>query len=177
VNVTILTPIRMFRRWPWRACFASRYRHFCLWQSSMISQSYTTLWKANETQVVLIDVYSGYRSFFDVRSIATQFPDVPLLALGLNETTPGGDLLWPEKDLPATFHAMPRLTWFASRSVMFAAGRLCLSTRNLWWIAAGLVSSRTKFRGTRSKSCLDSAREERGVLEFLGRGFSNKEIA
>jgi DNA-binding NarL/FixJ family response regulator len=39
--------------------------------------------ETNETQVVLIDVTQGID--LDVRSIALQFPEVSLLALGLNE--------------------------------------------------------------------------------------------
>src|SRR6266700_8091426 len=82
VNIVILTPIRMFGD-GLAACFSSRSEISGVAIVNDLARLRDTL-ETNETQVVLIDVTQGI-DLFDVRAIASQFPDVPLLALGLNE--------------------------------------------------------------------------------------------
>ena len=126
-----------------------------------------------ETHIVLIDVTQGV-DLFDVRGIASEWPDVPLVALGLNEQRQevircgrAGFAGYVARD--ATIDALCK-----SLSEI-AAGRLACPPE----ISGCLL--RALFRGEQrsEESDLDFAltRRESEVLELLGRGFSNKEIA
>lgn len=126
-----------------------------------------------EAQVVLIDVTQGV-DLFDVRAIASDWPDVPLVALGLNEQRQevircgrAGFAGYVPRDA-----SIDELCNSLSEIV---AGRLACPPE----ISGGLL--RALFRRDRhseeSDQALGLTRRESEVLELLGRGFSNKEIA
>ena len=127
----------------------------------------------NETQAVLIDVALGI-NLFDVRAIAVEWPEVPLIAVGLTEE---------RQEVIACGRAgysgyVPRDASIDSLCDTLneaVSGRLSCPPD----ISSGLLRAlfRSEPRFEESDSDLPLTRREREVLELLGRGFSNKEIA
>jgi len=125
-----------------------------------------------DTDVVLIDVTQGV-DLFDVRGIASEWPDVPLVALGLTEQRQevircgrAGFAGYVARD--ASIDAL------CDSLSEIVAGRLACPPE----ISGGLL--RALFREERTTEEADEdlalTRRESEVLELLGRGFSNKEI-
>ena len=81
MNIVILTPVRLLGD-GLAACFSTRPDMNTLAVVNDLSALRDTLSKV-ETHVVLIDVTQGV-DLFDVRATAAEWPDVALVALGLN---------------------------------------------------------------------------------------------
>jgi len=171
MNIVVLTPVRLLGD-GLAACFSSRPDMRAIAVVNDLASLRDTL-STTETHIVLIDVTQGV-DLFDVRGIASEWPDVPLVALGLNEQRQevircgrAGFAGYVARD--ATIDALCK-----SLSEI-VAGRLACPPE----ISGCLL--RALFRGEQrsEESDLDFAltRRESEVLELLGRGFSNKEIA
>jgi DNA-binding NarL/FixJ family response regulator len=170
VNVIILTPIRMFGD-GLAACFSSRSEISVLAIVNDLARLRATL-ETNETQVVLIDVTQGI-DLFDVRAIATRFPDVPLLALGLDEQRQ--EVISCGRKGFAGYIPRDASIDVVCRSLCdVAAGRLTCPPE----ISCGLLRALFRKEPSLEDSNADLAltRRESEVLELLGRGLSNKEI-
>jgi len=170
VNVVILTPIRMFGD-GLAACFSSRSEISVAAIASDLAILRDSL-ETNSVDVVLIDVTQGI-DLFDVRPIAIQYPDVPLLALGLNEQRQEviscgckGFAGYIPRD------ASIDVVCKSLREV--ALGRLTCPPE----ISSGLLRALFRKEQSPEESIADLAltRRESEVLELLGRGLSNKEI-
>ena len=82
MKIIILTPVRLLGD-GLAACFSSRPDMCTLAVVSDLAGLRDTL-ATTEAHVVLVDVTQGI-DLFDVRAIAVEWSDVPLVALGLNE--------------------------------------------------------------------------------------------
>jgi DNA-binding NarL/FixJ family response regulator len=126
-----------------------------------------------ETHVILIDVTQGV-DLFDVRGVASDWPEIPLVALGLNEQRQevircgrAGFAGYVSRD--ATIDEL------CNSLSEIVAGRLACPPE----ISGGLLRALFRKEPDSAESDLSLAltRRESEVLELLGRGFSNKEIA
>ena len=171
MNIIILTPVRLLGD-GLASCFSSRPDLNTLAVLNDLAALRETL-SQTETDVVLIDVTQGV-DLFDVRAIASEWPDVALVALGLNEQRQevircgrAGFAGYVARD--ASIDALCKAL------AEIVAGRLPCPPE----IAGGLL--RALFgrepRTQESELHLSLTRRESEVLELLGRGFSNKEIA
>ena len=171
MNIIILTPVRLLGD-GLASCFSTRPDMNTLGVLNDLGSLRETL-SQSETDVVLIDVTQGV-DLFDVRAIASEWPDVALVALGLNEQRQevircgqAGFAGYVARDasIDALCKALSEIV----------AGRLPCPPE----IAGGLL--RALFgrepRTKESELHLSLTRRESEVLELLGRGFSNKEIA
>jgi len=169
VNVIILTSVRLFGD-GLAACLSSRPGMCAVVLNDLASLRVTLAeWKA---QVVLIDVTQGIE-LFDVRAIAAEWPDIALVALGLNEQ---------RQDVIAC--GRTGFAGYISRDASIdalhktlcevAEGRLACPPE----ISSGLLRALFHSDATPQQSDLDIALtpRESEVLELLGRGLSNKEI-
>ncbi len=169
VNVIILTSVRLFAD-GLAACLSSR-PGMCAVVLNDLASLRVTLAKS-ETQVVLIDVTQGI-DLFDVRAIAAEWPDVPLIALGLNEQrqdviTCGriGFAGYVSRD--ASIDALHKAL------CEIVEGRLACPPE----ISSGLLRALFHRDPRPQQPDLDIALtpRESEVLELLGHGLSNKEI-
>jgi len=171
MNIVVLTPVRLLGD-GLAACFSSRpnMRTLAVVNDLAVLRE---IMASTEVDVVLIDVTHGV-DLFDVKDIASQRPDVPLVALGLNEQRQevircgrAGFAGYVARDA-----SIDELCNSLSEIV---AGRLACPPE----IAGCLL--RALFRGEsgseKSDLNFDLTRREAEVLELLGHGFSNKEIA
>ncbi len=171
INIIVLTPVRLLGD-GLASCFSSRPDLRVLAVVNDLEQLREML--ANtQTHVVLIDVTQGLE-LFDVRGIASRWPDVALVALGLNEQRQevvecgrAGFAGYVPRDA-----SIDALCGALSEIV---AGRLACPPE----ISGGLLRALFRREPHSEESALDLAltRRESEVLELLGRGFSNKEIA
>jgi two-component system, NarL family, nitrate/nitrite response regulator NarL len=127
---------------------------------------------ATDAELVLIDVTQGI-DLFDVRAIASEWPDVPLVALGLKEQRQ--EVIRCGRAGFAGYIARDASIDTLCKTLSeIAAGRLACPPE----ISGGLL--RALFRSDRraEESEIDFAltRRESEVLQLLGRGLSNKEI-
>ena len=171
MNIIILTPVRLLGD-GLASCFSNRPDMNTLAVLNDLAALRETLSKT-ETDVVLIDVTQGV-DLFDVREIASEWPDVALVALGLNEQRQevircgrAGFAGYVARDasIDALCKALSEIV----------AGRLPCPPE----IAGGLLRALFGREPRKQESDLHLAltRRESEVLELLGRGFSNKEIA
>ena len=171
MNIIILTPVRLLGD-GLAACFSNRPDMNTLAVLNDLGSLRETLSKS-QTDVVLIDVTQGV-DLFDVRTIASEWPDVALVALGLNEQRQevircgrAGFAGYVARDasIDALCKALSEIV----------AGRLPCPPE----IAGGLLRALfgREQRTQESDLHLALTRRESEVLELLGRGFSNKEIA
>ena len=170
MNIIVLTPVRLLGD-GLAACFSSRSEMRAIAVVNDLASLRETL-STTETHVVLIDVTQGV-DLFDVRAIASDWPDIPLVALGLNEQRQevircgrAGFAGYVARD--ASIDAL------CNSLTEIVAGRLACPPE----ISGGLLRALFHRETTCSESDVDLAltRRESEVLELLGRGFSNKEI-
>jgi DNA-binding NarL/FixJ family response regulator len=171
MNIIVLTPVRLLGD-GLAACFGSRPDMRAIAVVNDLGSLRDKL-STTETHVVLIDVTQGV-DLFDVRAIASDWPDVPLVALGLNEQRQevircgrAGFAGYVPRD--ASIDAL------CNSLSEIVAGRLACPPE----IAGSLLRALFRKDSTGDESDVDLAltRRESEVLELLGRGFSNKEIA
>jgi DNA-binding NarL/FixJ family response regulator len=171
MNIVVLTPVRLLGD-ALAACFINRPKM----RTTAVVNDLARLRNALATtqiDVVLVDVTHGVE-LFDVRSIAAQWPDVPLVAVGLNEQRQevircgrAGFAGYVARDA-----SIDELCNSLSEIV---AGRLACPPE----ISGGLLRAlfHTESGSEEPDLSLALTRREAEVLELLGRGFSNKEIA
>lgn len=171
MNIIVLTPVRLLGD-GLAACFSSRPGMRAIAVVNDLA-SLRDMLSTTETDVVMVDVTQGI-DLFDVRAIASEWPDVPLVALGLNEQRQeviscgrAGFAGYIARDA-----SIDALCISLSEIV---AGRLACPPE----ISGGLLRALFRMEPSSNESHLDIAltRRECEVLELLGRGFSNKEIA
>jgi len=171
MNIIVLTPVRLLGD-GLAACFSSRSDMQAIAVVNDLASLRDKL-STGEAQAVLIDVTQGV-DLFDVRAIAFDWPNVPLVALGLTEQRQevircgrAGFSGYVARD--ASIDAL------CNSLLEIVAGRLACPPE----ISGGLL--RALFRpepdSTEPDRNLALTRRESEVLELLGRGFSNKEIA
>jgi DNA-binding NarL/FixJ family response regulator len=170
LKVVILTPVLLLGE-GLAACLSSRPGICAVAVVNDLASLRTELAKS-ETQVVLIDVTHGV-DLFDVRAIADEWPDVSLVALGLNEQrqeviTCGRKGFAGYVSRDATIDALCQTL---SDTV---AGRLACPPE----ISCGLLRAlfRSDAHSGQADRDLGLTRRECEVLELLGRGLTNKEI-
>lgn len=171
MNVIVLTPVRLLGD-GLAACFRSRPDISVLAVLNDLGDLRDSL-ATMEAQVVLIDVTQGV-DLFDVRAIAADWPEVALVALGLDEQRQ--EVIRCGRAGFAGYVARDASIDTLCKSLSeIVAGRLACPPE----ISGGLLRALFR-RDSRSpdESDLDLAltRREREVLELLGRGLSNKEI-
>jgi DNA-binding NarL/FixJ family response regulator len=170
MNIIVLTPVRLLGD-GLAACFGSRPDMRAIAVVNDLGSLRDKL-STTETHVVLIDVTQGV-DLFDVRAIASDWPDVPLVALGLNEQRQevircgrAGFAGYVARDasIDALCNALSEIV----------AGRLACPPE----ISGGLLRAlfRRESRSDETDVDLALTRRESEVLELLGRGYSNKEI-
>jgi DNA-binding NarL/FixJ family response regulator len=170
MNIIVLTPVRLLGD-GLAACFSSRADMRAIAVVNDLASLRDKL-ATTETQVVLIDVTQGV-DLFDVRDIASEWPNIALVALGLHEQRQevircgrAGFAGYVARDA-----SIDELCNSLSEIV---AGRLACPPE----IAGGLLRALFHRESSSGQSDVDLAltRRESEVLELLGRGFSNKEI-
>jgi DNA-binding NarL/FixJ family response regulator len=171
MNIIVLTPVRLLGD-GLAACFGSRPDTCVLAVVNDLASLRDSL--ANtDVHVVLVDVTQGV-DLFDVRAIAAEWPDVPLVALGLNEQRQ--EVIQCGRAGFAGYVARDASIDTLCKALSeIAAGRLACPPE----ISGGLL--RALFRKdprSSEESEIDCAltRRESEVLQLLGRGLSNKEI-
>lgn len=171
MNVIVLTPVRLLGD-GLAACFSSRH-DLCVLSVLNDLASLRDALAASKVDVVLIDVTQGI-DFFDVRSIAAEWPEVALVALGLNEQRQ--EVIQCGRAGFAGYVARDASIDMLCQSLSEAvAGRLACPPE----ISGSLL--RALFRkDPREEESPDSelalTRRESEVLQLLGRGLTNKEI-
>jgi two-component system, NarL family, nitrate/nitrite response regulator NarL len=169
MNIIVLSPVRSFGD-GLADCF-SRRPQFSATAVSDLGHLRKKL-AATPTQVVVVDVTQGLQ-YFDVRSISAEWPDVPLVALGLNEQRQ--EVISCGRNGFAGY--VPRDASLDS---------LCISLTNIVngrlecppEISCGLFRAlfRRDSHTPQEPTEASLTRREGEVLELLGRGLSNKEI-
>jgi two-component system, NarL family, nitrate/nitrite response regulator NarL len=170
MNIIILTPVRLFGE-GLATCIGSRPDmrvHAVVDDLEKLRVHLST----SDVQIVLIDVTQGI-DLFDVRAIAAEWSDVPLVALGLHEQRQSviqcgrsGFSGYVTRD-----SSVDRL---CSALADIVAGRLACPPE----ISGGLLRALFGRAQPAQEPAPDLAltRRESEVLELLGRGLSNKEI-
>ena len=167
MHIVILTPVRILGE-GLAACFNNRPD-----STSVVVMDIASLREilaSTQIDVVLIDVTQGV-DLYDIRAIAAEWPDVPLVALGLAEQRQEvvkcgragfAGYLARDASIDALYTALADVV----------AGRLACPPE----ISGGLL--RALFGREPKEPSLSSAltRRECEVLDLLGRGYSNKEI-
>jgi two-component system, NarL family, nitrate/nitrite response regulator NarL len=170
MNIIVLTPVRLLGD-GLSACFSSRPDMCALAVVSDLASLRDTL-ATTEAHVVLIDVTQGI-DLFDVRAIAAEWSEVPLVALGLTEQRQEvircgragfAGYVTREASIDSLCRTLSEIV----------EGRLACPPE----IAGGLLRALFRRDPRSDEADLDLAltRRESEVLELLGRGFSNKEI-
>jgi two-component system nitrate/nitrite response regulator NarL len=128
---------------------------------------------STEVHVVLIDVTQGV-DLFDVRDIAACWPEVPLVALGLTEQRQ--EVIRCGRAGFAGYVARDAsIDELCDSLTEIVAGRLACPPEISGCLLRALF--RRESLAEETDGDFDLTRREAEVLELLGRGFSNKEIA
>jgi DNA-binding NarL/FixJ family response regulator len=170
MNIIVLTPVRLLGD-GLAACFSNRPGMCTLAVVNDLASLRDSL-ATTEVQVVLIDVTQGI-DLFDVRAIAAEWPDVALVALGLNEQRQ--EVIRCGRAGFAGYVARDASIDTLCNSLSeIVAGRLACPPE----ISGGLLRALFRRDPRPEDSNLDLAltRRESEVLQLLGRGLSNKEI-
>jgi DNA-binding NarL/FixJ family response regulator len=171
MNVVVLTPVRLLGD-GLSACFTTR-PEICVLAVVTDLAALREALATTDVEVVLIDVTQGI-DLFDVRTIATEWPDVALVALGLNEQRE--EVIRCGR---AGFSGyVPRdasIEKLCNTLTEIVEGRLACPPE----ISGGLLRAlfRRDRRSDPSEVDLALTRRESEVLQLLGRGLSNKEIS
>jgi DNA-binding NarL/FixJ family response regulator len=170
VNVIILTPVRMFGD-GLAACFSCRPEISVVAVVNDLAKLREAL-DTDHADVVLVDVTQGI-DLFDVRSIAIQFPDLALLALGLNEQRQEV-VSCGRKGFAGYIPRDASIDALCKTLCDVVAGRLTCPPE----ISGGLLRALFRKEPATEESAADLSltRRESEVLELLGHGLSNKEI-
>ena len=171
MNIVVLTPTRLLGD-GLAACFSGRPNMETIAVVNDLANLRQVL-STTQTDVILIDVTQGV-DLFDVRDIASEWANVPLVALGLTEQRQ--EVIRCGRAGFAGYVARDASIDELCQSLAdIVAGRLTCPPE----ITGGLL--RALFRKEQAQVDTDLnfalTRREAEVLELLGRGFSNKEIA
>jgi two-component system nitrate/nitrite response regulator NarL len=171
MNVVVLTPVRLLGD-ALAACFGRQPDVHVLAVLNDLASLHSTL-ATSAVEVALIDVTQGV-DFYDVRATAAEWPNVALVALGLTEQRQeviqcgrAGFAGYVARD--ASIDALCKTL------SQIAAGHLACPPE----IAGGLLRAlfRTESRSAEPDAHLVLTRRESEVLQLVGGGLSNKEIA
>lgn len=171
MNIIVLTSVRLLGD-GLGACFSSRPDIRVVAVINDLATLRDTL-ATNDTQAVLIDVTQGIE-LWDVRAIASEWPDVALIALGLAEQRQ--EVISCGRAGYAGY--VPRDASIDSLCKMLleiVAGRLACPPEISCCLLRALF--RKEPRSEEPDHDPELTRRESEVLELLGRGLSNKEIA
>ena len=170
MNIILMTPVRLLGD-GLAACLGARPQIHVTSVVRDLAGLRETL-ALGGAEVVVIDVTQGI-DLFEVRAIAEQWPDVALVALGLNEQRQ--DVIRCGRAGFAGYVARDASIDVLCRSIAEAVeGRLECPPE----ISGGLLRAlfRSHSRGDAPEPDPSLTRRESEVLELLGRGLSNKEI-
>lgn len=170
MNIVVLTPVRLLGD-GLTACFRTRLEMCVVAVLNDLSSLRETL-RTETVDVVLVDVTHGV-DLFDVRAIAVEWPDVVLVALGLNEQRQ--DVIQCGRAGFAGYVARSASIDSVCKSLGdIVQGRLACPPE----ITGCLLRALFRTDPRRDEPALDLAltRRESEVLALLGRGLSNKEI-
>ena len=170
MNIIVLSPVRLLGD-GLAACLRSRPDMCVLAVVNDLGALRDSL-AATDAELVLIDVTQGI-DLFDVRAIASEWPDVPLVALGLNEQRQ--EVIRCGRAGFAGYIARDASIDTLCKTLSeIAAGRLACPPE----IAGGLLRAlfHSDLRSGESEIDFALTRRESEVLQLLGRGLTNKEI-
>jgi two-component system, NarL family, nitrate/nitrite response regulator NarL len=170
VNIIVLTPVRLLGD-GLAACFSSRPDMRTLGVVSDLASLRDAL-ETMDADVVLIDVTQGI-DLFDVRTIAAEWSDIPLVALGLNEQRQ--EVIRCGRAGFAGYVAREAsIDSLCTTLSEVVAGRLACPPEIAGCLLRALFHKESPPEETHTDLAL--TRREGEVLELLGRGLSNKEI-
>ena len=171
MNIIVLTPVRLLGD-GLSSCFSSRPLMRTLAVINDLA-NLREIMSSTEVHVVLIDVTQGV-DLFDVRDIAACWPEVPLVALGLTEQRQ--EVIRCGRAGFAGYVARDAsIDELCDSLTEIVAGRLACPPEISGCLLRALF--RRESLAEETDGDFDLTRREAEVLELLGRGFSNKEIA
>lgn len=170
MNIIVLTPVRLLGD-GLVSCFSRRPQFTAVAVVNDLATLRSAL-AATEAHVVLIDVTQSV-DLIDVRAVAVEWPDIPLVALGLTEE---------RQEVIKCGRA--GFTGYVAREATIDG--LCTALSDIVEgrvtcppeISGGLLRALFRKGPQSEESISDPAltRREREVLELIGHGLSNKEI-
>ena len=170
MNIIVLTPVRILGD-GLASCFSGRAEFTAVAVVSDLASLRSAL-AATETHVVLVDVTQSI-DLVDVRAIAVEWPDIPLVALGLTEQRQ--EVIKCGRYGFAGYVARgATIDGLCTALLDIVAGRVACPPE----ISGGLLRALFRKGPQAEESLSDPAltRRESEVLELIGRGLSNKEI-